>query len=300
MKKNMTAAIVVGILVTLTIPAPSAAQDNQDRHHKHYRYKLIELGTLGGPASFTCSSCFNGQFFASGIVNERGTTVGWADTSTADPFPAFCFFDCFVSHAFRFRNGALTDLGALTGDTSSVANWISANGLIAGLSENGETDPLSVGLPEVHAVLWQPGQPIIDMGTLPEGGYESYAAAVNSRGQVVGAALNTIPDANSMQPGTSWLWGGIAAYPYQTRAFLWDQQNGMQDLGTLPGGTDAQATFINELGQVVGFSYTSSAQSAFCAGNYGFALTTGSFIWNKENGMQDLAASAAPAPLLLG
>ena len=60
--------------------------------------------------------------------------------------------------------------------------------------------------------------------------------------------MNTIPDANSMQPGTSWLWGGIAAYPYQTRAFLWDKHNGMQDLGTLPGGTDAEALLYQRVG----------------------------------------------------
>jgi probable HAF family extracellular repeat protein len=298
MIRNKIAAIALAIAVTLTIPSQLAAQDSQNHTHRHY--KLIDLGTLGGPASFTCASCFNGQFFASGIVNEHGTTVGWADTSTPDPFPAFCFFDCFVNHAIRWHDGAPTDLGALTGDTSSVANWISANGLTAGLSENGEIDPLSAGLPEVHAVLWQPGQPITDLGTLPEGGYQSYAAAVNSRGQVVGAALNTIPDPNSMQPGTSWLWGGIVPYPYQTRAFLWDKQNGMQDLGTLPSGTDAQALFINELGQVVGFSYTSSAPSAFCAGNYGFALTTGSFIWNEESGMQDLGSLGGTCTLAFG
>ena len=300
MKKKITTAIVVGMLVTLMIPTQSAAQDNQDQHHKYRHYKLIDLGTLGGPASFTCASCFDGQFFASGIVNQRGTTVGWADTSAPDPFPAYCFYDCFVEHASQWRNGTVTDLGALTSDTSSAANWISPNGFITGLSENGETDPLSAGLPEVHAVLWQPGQAITDLGTLPEGGYESYAAAVNSRGQVVGAALNTIPDTNSMQPGTNWLWGGIVTYAYQTRAFLWDTQNGMQDLGTLPGGTDAQAAFINELGQVVGYSYTSSAPSASCAGRYGFALTTGSFIWNRENGMQDLGSLGGTCTLAFG
>jgi hypothetical protein len=78
MKRNMTVAIVTGILITLALPAQLAAQ--------HPRYKLIDLGTLGGPTSIVCISCFDGQFFASGIVNERGTTVGFADTSTPDPF----------------------------------------------------------------------------------------------------------------------------------------------------------------------------------------------------------------------
>jgi probable HAF family extracellular repeat protein len=295
MRRNLAATVAAVIFVTLTIPIQSAAQ--------HTRYKLVDLGTLGGPASILCISCFDEQFFASGIVNRRGTTVGFADTSTPDPFPAYCFFDCFVNHAFRWHNGVLTDLGALTGGTSSAANWISANGLIAGLSENGATDPLYAGLPELHAVLWQPGQATTDLGTLPEGGYQSYASAVNSRGQVVGAALNAIPDANSMQSGTFWLWGGVVNYQYQTRAFLWDKQNGMQDLGTLSGGTNAQAAFINELGQVVGYSYTSSAPSAFCAYHYGFALTTGSFIWNTENGqdrMNDLGSLGGTCTLAFG
>ena len=295
------------VLLALTLfaglmwPFELASQNGQAQSQfTSHHYRLYDLGTLGGPASIICISCFDGQFFASGIVNQRGTAAGFADTSVPDPFPAFCFYDCFVNHAFRWQNGALTDLGALTGYTSSAANGISANGLVAGVSENGEIDPLFAGLPELHAVLWQQGQPITDLGTLPEGGYESYAAAVNSREQVVGAALNTIPDTNSMQPGTFWLWGGVVNYQYQTRAFLWDNQNGMQDLGTLPGSTDAQAVFINELGQVVGYSYTSSTPSAFCAGKYGFALTTGSFIWNKESGMQDLGSLGGTCTLAFG
>jgi probable HAF family extracellular repeat protein len=283
MKGSKTAAIVVVVLVVLTVPIQMAAQDKQGHHRKYHHYKLIDLGTFGGSASYFQFGPPTTQTPTDGIVNRRRTFVGSADTSTADPFPAYCFnTDCLVSNAFRWRNHALTNLGALPGGGSSAALWTSASGPIAGISENGETDPLYSGLPEVRAVLWEQGK-IHDLGTL-EGGYESFASAVNSRGQVVGAALNTTADANSMQAGIFWLWGGITPpYQYQTRAFLWDKQNGMQDLGTLPGGTDAQAILINEPGQVVGYSYTASTQSGAC-----FPLATSSFFWEKGKQMSDL------------
>jgi probable HAF family extracellular repeat protein len=131
-------------------------------------------------------------------------------------------------------------------------------------------------LPEIRSVLWEDGV-IQDLGTLPQGGYESYSTAINNRGQVVGVAANTIPDPNSMS------WAG-----YQARAFLWDKQEGMRDLGTLSGGTDAIPGMINESGQVVGWSYTSSAPNVNCVPQ--FVLTTGSFIWDKKNGMTDLGS----------
>ena len=85
----------------------------------------------------------------------------------------------------------MTDLGALQGVNSSCPLGISASGLIVGLSENGEIDPLT-GFPEAHATLWRDGE-VIDLGTL--GGYESaVVSAGNNRGQVTGSATNAIPD----------------------------------------------------------------------------------------------------------
>jgi probable HAF family extracellular repeat protein len=290
-KDNLTIhAAALTLLAALAIPFGLKAQvtDKQDHAGKPHHYQLVDLGsTLGGPQSYLNPGSGLDFGFTS-TLSRGGIVVGFADTSLSDPFPAFCFWDCDVVHAFRAdKGGDLTDLGALPGGGSSVPTWIAPNGLVAGVSENGETDPLYAGLPQLRAVLWQDNN-ITDLGTLPEGGYQSAANAVNSAGQVVGAALNTIPDANSMQSNelTFWLWGGIMPpYEYQTRAFLWDRLVGMQDLGALPGGTDAQAFFINDQGQVVGLSYTRSTQSGAC-----FPLATRSFLWERGKGMTDLGS----------
>lgn len=267
-KSRMFASIVATALFTaMAMPVCVSAQGNaaQAQTVKHHHYKLIDLGTFGGPRNtvFVAEDSYNP------VLNNRGTVAGLADTSAPDPFPAFCFFDCFVSHAFQWENGVTTDLGALPGGASSASAWISANGLIAGWSENGLIDPLFPGFPESHAVLWKHGE-IIDLGTL-DGGYESVANAVNSRGQVVGAAANAVPDLSPMSASNF-------GWTTETRAFLW--QNGvMHDLGTL-GGPDAVALLINEWGQIVGDSYTSSVPSPYCA-NIGFPLTTGAFLWQN-------------------
>ncbi len=243
--------------------------------HQHHHYKLIDVGTFGGPQSY-----INIPASYAPVLNNRGDVAGWADTSTPDPFPNFCFnADCFTSPAFMWHDGEMRNLGVLPNGASSASNWISPNGLIAGGSENGEIDPLVPGLPEIRGVLWT-REGITDLGTI-EGGYESLANAVNNHGVVVGWSSNTVSDPF---PGVDG--GASSGLGYQTRAFL--SLNGtMQDLGTLGTGTDATAYSVNEPGQVAGDSFTDQTlnTTANCGTN---APTQNPFLWDKDKGMIDI------------
>jgi probable HAF family extracellular repeat protein len=226
----------------------------------HPRYKLIDLGTFGGPSSTS-------EDLAQ-VANNRGTAVGAADTPFPDPFAPNCASaSCFVQHAFQWQGGVLTDLGTLPGGSSSWAESISDNGQIVGRSQNGLIEPVT-GLPQWIAVLWRQGE-IIELGTL--GGAQSAAFTINNRGQATGIAANAIPDPFS-----------LAGFATQTRAFLWE--NGvMRDLGTL-GGPDSFGQYVNERGQVVGFSYTDSTPNDSTG-----VPTVHPFLW--ENGrMLDLGS----------
>jgi uncharacterized membrane protein len=271
--ETWTRIIPLTLFAALALPLQLAAQGTAKQHHPHqyHHYQFVDVGTFGGPGS----GLFNPVLPRAGVLNNRGTLVGWGLTPLPDPF---CGFGppCNAGDALRFQDGVTTDLGKLPGATDSQVDWISQNGLMTGVGDSSEPDPLSGG-PQIHGIFWENGH-LTDMGTLPEGGYISFPRAVNNRGEVVGSAQNTVPDPTPMLNGDG----------TQTRAFYW--YNGvMQDLGTLGTGTDAQALLINQRGQVVGASYINSVPSAFCSGvQSGFPLTTGTFIWDKKNGMKDI------------
>src|SRR5436309_10180746 len=202
MKRNPTAAItVITLLAALALPVPLAAQ--------HTRYKLIDIGTFGGP-----NSQVNGS--PPPMINNRGVVAGLADTSES-----CSYLGGFVSPAFRWENGVLTDLGLLPGGCFSLPNSINSKGMIVGAGDIGILDP-ETGAPVLRADLRYKGQ-IISLGTL--GGTNSLANEVNNRGQVVGGAENTEPD--------PWNFGGILELPSSPTAwhgFVWDK-GVMQDLG---------------------------------------------------------------------
>jgi probable HAF family extracellular repeat protein len=220
-------------LIAAAISLPATAQAGG-----HPRYRLIDLGTLGGPSSSVAGG--------TDITNQKGILIGSADTADPDPSSPNCYSPtCSARHAFEWQNGTVTDLGTLPGAVISDAICINAHGDIAGLSENGLIDPLT-GLPEVFGVLWKNGK-IINLGAL--GGNGSIALGLNNDGEITGAAANAIPDPFSLSPI---LGGPVLAT--QTRAFLWRQEV-MYDLGTL-GGPDSFGLFVNNHGEVAGVSYT--------------------------------------------
>jgi probable HAF family extracellular repeat protein len=274
--KTWMRIIALTLLAALALPVSLAAQGQakKTQPHQYHHYQIADPGTFGGPQSFRTSGTLGTFGGAVGDLNNQGAFGGDADTSTIDPICANHPPDCYASHAFIFQNGAKTDLGILPDGINSQVNWVSANGLITGNADNTHPDPL-LGIPfQIRGTFWGHDRVITDIGALP-GTYFAGPIAVNNRGEVVGAAMNTIPDSNSM-------WGS----GYQTRAFYW-KDGVMQDLGTLGTGTDALAGLINERGQVAGLSYTNAIPSAFCA-QAGYLLTTGAFIWDKKNGMKDL------------
>jgi probable HAF family extracellular repeat protein len=197
----------------------------------HLRYKLVDLGTFGGPHSRVP--------YAQRGLNSAGAVVGLADTDIPDPFAPNCANSgCVVQQGFIWRDGVRTRLLGFFPNFESGAQGINEAGVVVGESQNGLIDPAS-GAPTTHAVLWNKTG-FLDLGTL--GGNSSSALGVNNRRQIVGTAQTTIPDPTS---GST-----------ESHAFLWE--NGvMHDLGTL-GGPFALAADINERGEVGGVSVTAA------------------------------------------
>jgi probable HAF family extracellular repeat protein len=253
--KIFTFTTALSLLVWLAVPVQLAAQDKQAEHHKHHHYKLVDIGTFGGPNS---SNAWAG--IGNTLMNSGGTVIGEADTSASDPY---CLVDCFLNDAFQWQNGVLTNLEGLPGNVNGTyASSINSRGQVSGTSGNGAIDLLT-GYPQMDAVLWKHGK-VTNLGTL--GGNASVAYAINNREQVVGAALNTVLDPfSSGFPAPHCGSNVCIAESYmamffpsatQMHAVLW-QNGAIKDLGTL-GGPDSVAWQINERGQIAGQSYLNS------------------------------------------
>ncbi|HWE03253.1 MAG TPA: right-handed parallel beta-helix repeat-containing protein [Tepidisphaeraceae bacterium] len=187
-------------------------------------------------------------------MNASGQFVGQAFTGGNDV-------------AYLDSKGAITNLGALPGDTTSDAAAINASGQIAGVSYGADSiaraflyskgamqslgtlggsisqafgvndsvvvvgDSTLAGDASERAFSWKAGK-MTSLGTL--GGANSFATAINASGQIAGSSQIS----------------GNGAY----HAFL-DVNGKMKDLGVLSGYKNTIATAIDSAGDVVGYAY---------------------------------------------
>ena len=257
--RTLTCLIVITVFAILAVPIRMAAQ--------HANYKLVDMGTLGGPASYLTEPG-NGRGFL--VLNSRGELAGKSDTPIPNNGSGNCPPICFDTKVFRWERNVLIPLDGLstTIDNSDVGS-INSRGWIAGNSATGDIDPITGGQ-IVHAVLWKENK-AIDLGTLGSG-LESSAAYVNDGGEVVGVStINTIPDP------FSFLGGSI-------HPFIW-KDGVMRDLGTLGTGTDAftgSSCANKSSGQVTGFSFIDSTP------NPGTGLPTEHAFLSDNGKMTDL------------
>src|SRR5215469_1385561 len=134
-------ALAISLLLCLAVPRELSAQHTT-------RYKLIEL-TLGGPIGYSSFTNTPGGR----LLNNAGVVSAFADTTLVDPFaPDMCFNpDCLLAHAYRWRNGVMTDLGSLADGFNSSVSALNDRGWSIGSSQTGILNP--VGSPQLRNIV---------------------------------------------------------------------------------------------------------------------------------------------------
>jgi probable HAF family extracellular repeat protein len=198
-------------------------------------------------------------------ISDRGVVVGSSATKLKDKYGYP------IMHAFLWHNGKMRDLGTL-GGRESGASAIDASGRVVGSAEtkviNRADDYEDRGSPVRRGFVWTGGK-MRELRTF--GGPDGAAVAVNRRGQVVGWADTRRTSGADRHMGETC---GDFKYSHPApHAFLW--ANGrMLDLGTL-GGSESEATALNDKGLVVGWADTKDKDADQCAVGHAFVWERG-------------------------
>ncbi len=262
MRSSILMIITVVVAISASTISVRLAQAQQSKQPS--RYYVFNLGDPGGGTGAAAASINN---------------VGWIAGSALQPGNASEHAELWV--------GTPVDLNTLGGPNSAVA-WPNKNnhGQVAGIAETADINPLNeawscalANFPTVtnhvcNGFIWEAGV----MSALPPlpGGIDSYAAALNNNGQVVGWAENGVhdPTCNNTPPYNQVL---------QFEAVVWGPKLGeMTQLASFGSDPDSAATAINDKGQIVGIS-------GLCSNAVGGTSAEHAVLWqNKYTAPVDL------------
>ena len=228
---------------------------------------IERLGSLGGPNS---SIVWTG-------LSDGGMIVGIAETAELDPngeeWSCTPFFATgtatgHVCRGFWWDGGAMQELPTF-GGTHGYAADVNAQGQIVGWAENLIVDPTCspAGTQKLQfrAALWEPRRMSMrELAPWP-GDSASAATAINERGQAVGISGDCDVAVGSFSA---------------KRGVLWESDGGVVEIGGLGGDAWHTPTYINDRGEVVGFS-----NPAGIAGN---DFQPKAFIWTAAAGIDSL------------
>ncbi len=275
-------------------------------------YGIIDLGTLPDAP----------QSHAYG-VNELGQVVGVAGTTSSDGV-AFLFTD--ANGNGQSDPGEMIDLGTF-GGPQAIAYEVNNLGHAAGMATNDvETNPNGWPTHQGRPFIYRDGE-LINLGYYPPHDWLTLASAINDLGQVVGRAgdmyttgLAVLWDPETFEmtslpnlPGHTRL--GRAAFDINNQgivtgavspsdaafdvvAVIWQEIGGdweATSLGALPEGAHFKAASvamaINDVGQVVGWSWASNPDYPEAYPNHAFLVTPEDGSWYRDDdldGINDL------------
>lgn len=203
-----------------------------------YAFAVNNAGQIVGQARTADNTALRAVSFAGGVaqdVNPPGLTSGEALGINDSGQVVGSARSGSVTTGFILSGGSYASIGPLdAGGHFSAASAINAAGQVVGYAD---AVPVGGDIYYIHAFLRSANGVMQDLGALNGANSNSFAAAINSAGQVVGSA-----DFGAGNAGN--------------HAFSFSQ-GVMSDLGTL-GGANSNASALNGRGWIVGDADTAS------------------------------------------
>jgi probable HAF family extracellular repeat protein len=269
---SLSALVVLAMSAGLALRVPLVAQQLKEARvtDGFPRYVVQDLGTLGGPYSFSYN------------LNNAGVVSGGSATPTQNGDPSQAVVNA-PQTAFLSEHGRLRNLGTLGGPDSAAAaanlsNLAVVDSETANLSRQGEDVCVFGNSLQCLAAIWKDGQ----LSALPflPGGNNTYALDMNDRGQIVGLSDTDVYDVDCAAART-------AGFRFQ--AVIWEPNGSLRPLAPLAADTVAYAFGINNKGQAVG-------NSGVCANTTPPPYPSGAHavLWERDGTPIDLGSLGGP------